>query len=1502
MTDRRAMLRARANQKKSRRHAERDQLAKQLDGIEVGTERIGLILSAVRAPESEASPSKKVIFLNHLTNDYYKPNSKFKVEVPFNNVLQSLRAALAHTDTRVRAASLRAVRHVLSSSVAVQEAILDGFDIFITAALEQGTAREMEAERLQAAGVLRQFLRTLNEELPRSLASCVVALARDNDDPLNIFAVEILCEMAIRCPALCGQCFGFQALSYAALNCTTSFCSQRSEAIVGSLLYVINTPQTRVHIDSEAIITSLLAPITDPNYIYNPQIEPTAEERMQRMYASKLALLNLLKTWQGLVVLASSRHGISSLVNTLHMQQNLSAPIAKFLVELFYAIYMIPLHAEEYSLFAPKYLCERTEVVRREKRLDLLDIYRGVVLAMLSKFDVLGALTKFLVRNDIPSEDRHLVTTLLTQLNMIKGNNLPVQYYLSHVLYVSKKSSASMPVTWKWHQNFLAYRLYAQRGLLYSRELEGLSMADSMDVSKTHMDKTWFILKPRDYSRVIDVTLDDTSFQLLLKGTKVLDAKNYEEWNWPALVELTRSRRAFSEKRMLHPHVIKLVRAILSYFRPSVSDFCTQILDESVSPATQVGVQLFYAIAQFGKTATIFADHPFFSDIVAMFNEIATNDADPLLTPSAVVNTHAFDFFAFIGALSSTVHGQRLLSVTGITQSIYDCLDKDRRDIVLRLVEELDMAPSPASDGNLRQFVERALVLYADDAELQWSVLSKISRSVSGHQRNKHQTLWAINVLLRSLAKKKLQQSALGVLRAACNSEPVVEYLSQCIDQLLEVGEIAYPLLLCVLGCENGFQLLNKRKWVNQQLSEWKSTRNLEYARHLEHILAHSLGQFSRGHSRLKGHTFDAYAGQQHVEDSYAQQVHQYYPRLHLPDHFFSKLCVHAAGAGLLKTGPMNSVTRVVREFKVDGRECKNILEVKGALWAIAHVASTPHGFEILEHDVCTILLWAACSSPILSIRGTASLCVNLLASHPKGTAFLQSQGWLTSSNFADRYAAQFYATALPANMQSLQMPPLDTKTPRPWTVVAPSISTILKGLPINSAEYEFCTCVAKLQYAVTNRKALLRLRELKGSHPQLFSDFTLYLRCCNIVESGEFSLQARRQLKTIFDPSCLQKLPEKPRRELTRHSSISQRQPSEDIVDFQRPGTAPGSLRTRRDRPKYAGSFSGQVVENDEEDEDSSDEAHQFPLRRKDRHREINDNGNDEEADWQLAIQNAFAELAGMEDTNDRDDLIATYSTAMQMAWLSYATKHKVFEFPVFGCPRVEDSSSSDSSLPPTPKPDRDADPFRVPEIPAFKPKVVLSSSDSEESEDGERTGSDGGDEDSVREQEQFAFEMHNTPTQQQSRQEPSLEDTPVLVQPHAQHLERQKQVEDLELDYQDQSDTSSISDSRPIISPHSSSSSLPLGTRTASSSAPATAPVSPGLRQSSLRLLPSVSGSRESLTASQGDTRSSTPSIGMLISSAAQSPQTQRPGSASSSRSHPPPFAHMRGQTTIV
>ncbi|DBA03145.1 TPA: hypothetical protein N0F65_003865 [Lagenidium giganteum] len=241
-------------------------------------------------------------------------------------MIKCVRKLVADSDTSTRAGALRVLRYSIVSSDCVRALVDLSLPIYIVRSMER--EQKLLAERVQALKVIRRIMEIDASQMTAGLVASVVAIATHKDDNMRRVCLETLRELTLANVLIVAEANGIRVLVDSILE--PSF-QDLADSLILTLLIVLNEPATRQYIEPFIDTQLLLAPFTDTDL-------PAGNERRQRWMASRNAIVKMMRSWTGVVVLTSNPQGLQSLVQLLvqPVGEDVQKAVLSTICEIFY--------------------------------------------------------------------------------------------------------------------------------------------------------------------------------------------------------------------------------------------------------------------------------------------------------------------------------------------------------------------------------------------------------------------------------------------------------------------------------------------------------------------------------------------------------------------------------------------------------------------------------------------------------------------------------------------------------------------------------------------------------------------------------------------------------------------------------------------------------------------------------------------------------------------------------------------------------------------------------------------------------------------------------------------------------------------------------------------------------------------------------------------------------------------------------------------------------------
>ncbi|XP_062905684.1 rapamycin-insensitive companion of mTOR isoform X1 [Mobula hypostoma] len=950
------------------------------------------ILQNVAKPQGVSNMRK----LGHL-NNFIKllcnvGHCEEKLGFTYEEIIICLRLALLNEAKEVRAAGLRALRYLTRDSSILQKVLRLRVDYLIARCID--IQQSNEVERTQALRLVRKMI-TVNAALfPSSIANSLIAVGNDGlqeRDRMVRACLAILCELALQNAEVVANRGGLSTILKNVIDCQLN---RINEALITTILHLLNHPKTRKYIRTDVELEQILAPYTDFHYRHNPDTAEgqLKEDREARLLASKMAIVAAFRSWAGIINLCRpGNSGIHSLIGILCIP---NMEVRRGLLEVLYDIFRLPVPVETQSFseallsvdpsrfqdswrLSDGFVAAEAKTIlphRARSRPDLMDNYLALVLSAFINNGLLESLVEVLTS----SNDGVFVraTILLGELLHMANTILPYTYsHHLHCLPTLMNMAASFDISQEKRLRASAavnclkrFHEMKKRGCKpYSLYLDHIAHKSASNSQK------------RDYHLRIQrdiFILKDTEEAMMqnLRDSDVLNNKDNLRWNWNLISTILKwpnvNLRNYKDEQ-LH----RFVRRLLYFYKPSSKLYASMELDHAMGKQlTIVGCQFIEFLLESTEDGQMYLEE-LVKDIVQWLSSSSGLKPERSLQNNGLLNTLSQHYFLLIGTLSAHPHGVKLLEKCSMFQCLLSLCSLKNYDHVLKLtVSTLDYS----RDGLSRVILSKILSSATDNCRLYATKhLRVLLRANVEFFSN-----WGIELLVTQLhdKNKTISSEALDILDEACEDKANLHALIQLKPALTHLGDKGLLLLLRFLSIPKGFSYLNERGYVTKQLEKWQQEYNLKYVDLIEEKLNEALTTYRKPAD-----------GENYVRRTNHRLQRPY---VYLPVHLYSQLVHHKTGCHLLETQSIvPDLSYVVRSPALD--KWDGVKQLKAALWALGNIGSSNWGLNLLqEENVIPDIIVLAQTCEILSVRGTCLYVLGLLAKMKQGCDILKQHNW----------------------------------------------------------------------------------------------------------------------------------------------------------------------------------------------------------------------------------------------------------------------------------------------------------------------------------------------------------------------------------------------------------------------------------------------------------------------------------------------------------------------------
>ncbi|KAK8396470.1 hypothetical protein O3P69_005488 [Scylla paramamosain] len=894
-----------------------------------------------------------------------------------------LRCCLVQDGREIRAGGLRLLRYLIFTKEDVQALMAVNVIPLIIRCMD--IMLDNQVERVQALRLARRLLMVAPDLFPLSLARCLVAIARDGAkerDRLLRSALATLNEMAILNTQVFVECGGVGVVLHNVLDCAMP---RINEALLGAILYLLNTPQWRPHCSE---LHQILAPFSDFNYkhtSYDLDYYSKSEERELRTQAAKLAVLVCLRSWPGLVSLCQpSTAALKSLVALLYPNHE---ETRKAIIELLYELFRVPLvdWTGDYDEALATYKnlsASDTDLWRLHEsfvaaearailphiakyRPNVIQNHLALVLYTMMCVDLFPALCEVIVSSSAPLSVR--TTLLLGELLHQANQNLPGECgSLSHCLPLLLERAAGSDSLQRMRatQAITALLMLSRSKLSAScSNPTSLYLAQIINAAPKAKDAT-----PKRFNEAHSARLskwlgkdhDELISQTMKDSHVLIGGQDPHVWKWELIIAVLRwpslslHRLEESNYRLFrgrHTHDQAQVYA------QTLLHFCDFLLGAPEDECIKYLEELLVDIST--HLSSVLCERP---------------AHDVIMSPSHLNTTTAQYYFLALGRLTHSAQGHEMLMKSGILEQLQELVSVSESDMYAKLV-----STCLHYSGNKpnRAILTKILTGCQESARLYGTQLLRAFARVGAEEFAQ----WGMELLVGQLydESRVVSLAALEVLDEACDNEEYLEAVLCAPPSVTHLGDRGQLLLVKLVSSPRGFRAYQEANFINTMLDKWATTYSYKYVRMMQLAIADSITQHQRGEDGQYGRR----TGSKHV-------VHDVF----LMPHLYGSLTQHKEGfAALMQHEAVKTMVQVVKTGATSTPQ--EIFQLKVAVWAMGHIGLSSDGAGFLSCEgVLRSVTHLAASCPVYSVRGVCFHALCLVATTKEGVTQLRKYGW----------------------------------------------------------------------------------------------------------------------------------------------------------------------------------------------------------------------------------------------------------------------------------------------------------------------------------------------------------------------------------------------------------------------------------------------------------------------------------------------------------------------------
>lgn len=937
----------------------------------------------------------------------------------------------------------------------------------------------------------KQHGKTITSPLP--LPVCIVESLREvalsHDDPYCRIALDALAQISVRNPLLSAKC---QAITIVIQAIIDPFFKAMQEALMVSILYLMNDPNHRAYLNNI-------------EYILSPLSVSFSPHSMDSLQLSIRALTIMLKSWPGLIW-GFKHGGMKALVSTL-LKNN--PEVTSIAIDALFELFRIPhpgtsnpFQRQEVILMDTDQLdqmltSQNSDVQMKPIRHNLTHNYVSILLMCL----VDAGLIEALIELGNFTEDRTKVTVLLAELLYLSNTLLPkescarIQQAPS---LVKKAVSFSLEARLRSRASTMITNLHKYTNLKATEDLQDISLS----IVQQRKVKDRRLARVDEVKKKMDWEIDEGTLMSKLRQTQVVsfEVAEWNKWKFEYITELL-------DGPLRNPVLLavalktKFFKRLLSFCSPS-KKFFSELpwnYDNLIYVRTACLTMEVLSESDVGKTLLL--EHPLFKEISELLQKevqkINSKDTkDFFWSHERMLKTMSREYFTMLGILTKSENGLHILEKKSMFIWLKTmCEESNRDDLINLILTTLDYELMSECHNILHVVLssKSTVVRYLAIRHLRHLLRSGVSDFAT----------WGVDLLKERVTlpdpDHKVRNLALQILDEAADDENAMGRLisSQAILSNSILGAAGRALQIRFLSLKAGFDFLKEKNFIQIEMDKWIETENFNYVEQLERKLATVL---NRSLNRRVSSQDTAFTHSFSTENE-----------ISIPPHFFGELCKTVEGCKLLKKS--NAVNRFIKAVKSPKY---SPLERRAAIWAVGHIASSETGYHFLEsQNIVQLFINLISSDTDLGTKGTCFYVLGMMAGLPQVRSELEDHRWTCPGDKDTRIA-------LPRNVHES---PLFALTSYPSTFYrakeAWEYETFVTRIT-SSENVELYTEILSLVSNVSNHvaleQALRGLKRLKAKSAHAFNDPMLLYGVWKLLENYSFRLKQRRTIAEMFE------------------------------------------------------------------------------------------------------------------------------------------------------------------------------------------------------------------------------------------------------------------------------------------------------------------------------------------------------------------------------------------------
>ncbi|KAJ2395763.1 hypothetical protein GGI05_001430 [Coemansia sp. RSA 2603] len=623
---------------------------------------------------------------------------------------------------------------------------------------------------------------------------------------------------------------------------------------------------------------------------------------------------------------------------------------------------------------------------------------------------------------------------------------------------------------------------------------------------------------------------EEPSLASQINDTRVLSEDNPLRWDWDAIRNLIlgpiSAASAAARRLPEDPLTSGFLSRLSLFFHPATLEFCDLSRTTENEEYLEIGRQLIRILISSADGLLLIEESrllPGIVDEIRKQNAVSRNKTrdDSCFSFARLQMTMSPGYFHFLAEIDRTVGGDALLERNRLFDAYYQAVELP--DQVL-LIQYILSSMSYASSGHARNILKKVAASPHEPLRLLVPsyllyLTSDVPCAATGSV-----TAWAIEVLLSLLydpspvVRSVAAQCLVLVLDLPAENPYLPSDESHlrimCLLELRPLFELTVitdirPLILRLIGTEQGFAYLKAQGVVESEMEAWGAMEGIYYVQSIELDISRALA-----FGPLFSSTPDGAMMMTTTPQTPAT-----------PAHLFGELVKCSGGRAFLQEiGIPGLLFETLTNIPWNSELPDDVSGLKATLWAIGAMGASKDGFLLLEpFDVLAKITEVAREATSMSIKGTCLYALGLLSRSQFAAEMFREKGWLLCASCHGAYEY-----AVPRRIESL----VDAKDWASGSVLDGTYAmkddddtdengnavTAWGSEDLDSVQREIIESIVQLVNHVRATTASKTLMRLRTSHPHYFRILPLYQRAMWLLGKYRYRLATRRFIYNIFD------------------------------------------------------------------------------------------------------------------------------------------------------------------------------------------------------------------------------------------------------------------------------------------------------------------------------------------------------------------------------------------------